>query len=59
MGSASAERAGQGEVGGYTQKVQTAPLLLGLFPRDDLAGTGRAISILFGIMELETSDLTL
>ena len=27
--------------------------------RSDLVGTGRAISVLFGIMELETCDLTL
>ena len=30
----------------------------GLISRNDSVGTGRAISVLFGLMELETSDLT-
>ena len=46
IGSATAERAGQGEVGG-------------LCSRKVLVGTGRAISAIFGIMDLESSCLAL
>ena len=49
LGSAWAERAGQGEVGGCTRRVQTAWPRLGSCVRSDLVCTGRAISILFGI----------
>ena len=50
IGSASAERAGKGEVGGCTQRVQTcSKAVSGLGCRDNLVGTGRAISDLFGI----------
>jgi len=41
IGSASAERAGQGEVGNMA--------VSGLIFRKDLVGSGRAISLLFGI----------
>ena len=40
---------GQGEVGGYTRRVQNSMAVSGLVFRSDLVGTGRAISILFGI----------
>ena len=50
IGSATAERAGQGEVGGCTRRVQTELMAVsGLRGRKVLVGTGRAISIDFGI----------
>ena len=46
IGSATAERAGQGEVGGCTRRVQTAWLCLHvLHSRKVLVGTGRTIPV--------------
>ena len=50
IGSAIAERAGQGEVGGCTWRVQTAWLCLHvLHSRKVLVGTGRAIPVINGV----------
>ena len=50
IGSATAERAGQVEVGGCTRRVQTSlAVSAGLRGRKVLVGTGRATSINFGI----------
>ena len=53
IGSATAERAGQGEVGGCTRRVQINSMAVsGLRNRKVLVGTGRAISAVFGITGL-------
>ena len=50
LGSAWAEKAGQGEVGRCTRRVQTVwPRLDSSLEATCLVGTGRATSILFGI----------
>ena len=46
IGSASAERV---EVGGCTRRGANSMAVYGLVSRSNLVGTGRAISILFGI----------
>jgi len=52
-------KGGTGGGGWVHPKGANSMAASGLVFRSDLVGTGRAISILFGIMELETSDLTL
>jgi len=52
-------KGGTGGGGWVHLKGANSMAVFGLILRSDLVGTGRAISILFGINELETSDLTL
>ena len=59
IGSVSAERVGQGEVGGCTRRVQTAwPCPGSVVERSWLALGGPLISVVFGI-RLESSRLAL
>ena len=58
-GSVSAERVGQGEVGGVTRKVLCTCWLLGLAVREPWLGLGRPPPILTAWTGLENTTLTL